>query len=386
MRRIICNCVEYPLYSKHNMRRIYIYQQKEWPEFTWDNEELSGLLGKVRNLQGRIVGRMESLGFDLQSEAALIALTQEVVKTTEIEGEILNPEQVRSSIARKLGLKRSGLIPSDRNVDGVVEMMLDATQNFSKPLSKDRLCAWHASLFPGGRSGMHKIITGKWRDDSTGPMQVVSGALGKEKIHFQAPPATTINREISMFIKWLNKENKSDPVIKAGLAHLWFVTIHPFEDGNGRIARAIADMLLTRADGIAQRYYSMSSQIRIERKEYYNILEKTQKGSLDVTPWLKWFLSCLLNAIMASDEILSRVMYKHNFWVTHAALPINERQKLLLNRLLDGFKGNLTTSKWARIAKCSHDTALRDIQYLIHKKILRKNPEGGRSTKYELAD
>ncbi len=370
------------------MRRMknYIYQQNDWPNFVWNDEYLLNLIGRVRNLQGKLVGKMESLGFDLRNEAVLETLTLDVLKSTEIEGEILNPEQVRSSVARRLGMDISGLVSSDLKVDGVVDMMFDATQKFKKPLTKQRLFDWHFALFPTGRSGMYKIIAGNWRDDSTGPMQVVSGALGKEKVHFQAPEASVLESETKRFFDWFNKKDKIDPVIKAGIAHLWFVTLHPFEDGNGRIARALTDMLLARSDGIPQRFYSMSSQIRKERKEYYNKLEKTQKGNLDVTNWLDWFLNCLLNALGASNQILAKVIYKHRFWNKNATRIQNDRQKLLLNKLLEGFIGKLTTSKWAKIAKCSPDTALRDIQDLVNKKILRKTEEGGRSTNYELVE
>ena len=366
--------------------KIYIYDNNDWPSFKWDSELLLPLLGKVRNQQGKLIGKMESLGFELRNEAVLDTLTLDVLKSSEIEGELLSPEQVRSSIARRLGMNIAGLVPSDRDVDGVVEMMLDATQNFNKPLSKDRLFGWHCSLFPSGRSGMYKIIVGNWRDDSTGPMQVVSGALGKEKVHFQAPGALELEKEMNLFFEWINKNNTYDPVVKAGIAHLWFVTLHPFEDGNGRMARAITDMFLARADGIPQRFYSMSSQIRTERKAYYSILEKTQKGSMDITNWLEWFLQCLLDALDSSNSKLEKVIYKHKFWNRNSSKLQNERQKLLLNKLLDGFDGALTSSKWAKISKCSADTALRDIQDLINKGILRKSASGGRSTNYELTE
>lgn len=365
---------------------IYIYQKEGWANFTWDNEKLFLLLGKVRNLQGKLVGKMESLGFDLRNEATLETLTLDVLKSTEIEGEILNPEQVRSSLARRLGIEIPGLIPSDRNVEGTVEMMLDATQNFNKPLTEERLFDWHAALFPTGRSGMYKIIVGNWRDDSTGPMQVVSGALGKEKVHYQAPDASIVENEMSQFLDWFNKNETQDPVIKAGIAHLWFVTIHPFEDGNGRIARAITDMLLAKSDGISQRFYSMSAQISRERKQYYDVLEKAQKGTVEITNWLEWFLKCLFDALNSSNQVLGKVIYKHQFWNLNATKLQNNRQKLLLNKLLDGFDGNLTSSKWAKIAKCSTDSALRDIQDLINKNILRKTEGGGRSTSYELVE
>ena len=376
------------LYLTHNLRRmkIYIHQQDNWPHFTWNNEVLLLRLGEVRNLQGRLIGKMESLGFDLKNEAVLETLTSDVLKSSEIEGEILNLEQVRSSIARHLGIDIQGLVPSDRNVDGMVEMMLDATQNYDKPLTAERLFDWHASLFPTGRNGMNKITVGNWRNDSTGPMQVVSGAMGKERVHFQAIDSIKLTNEMTGFLNWFNSEDKIDSVLKAGLAHLWFVTIHPFEDGNGRIARAIADMLLARSDGSPMRFYSMSAQIRLERNEYYHILEKTQKGSLDVTDWLCWFLNCLTNAFNATDTTLSKVLLKSRFWKMHASTLLNERQTILINRLLDGFDGKLTSSKWAKISKCSADTALRDIQDLIVKKILRKDQAGGRSTNYEIDD
>jgi len=364
----------------------WIYQHNDWPELYWDSKRIITSLAIVRYLQGKLIGRMENLGFKLRDEAVLETLTVEVIKSTEIEGQILAPDQVRSSIARKLGMDISGLVPSDRNVDGVVEMMFDATKNFSKPMTANRLFGWHSSLFPAGRSGMYKIITGKWRDDSTGPMQVVSGAIGKEKVHYQAPPASDIKKEMNLFLTWFNKESDEDLIIKSALTHLWFLTIHPFEDGNGRIARALSEMILTRSDATSQRFYSMSAQIRSERKEYYLILEKTQKGTLDITEWLVWYLKCLENALYSSEIILSKVLYKHNYLTKIASEELNSRQILLINKLLDDFTGSLTTSKWAKIAKCSQDTALRDIQELLNKNILQKNPSGGRSTNYKLAD
>lgn len=362
----------------------YIYQHPDWPDFTWDEGRISNLLGEVRYVQGRIVGRMEALGFSVRSEAMLQTLTQDVLKSTEIEGELLDPEQVRSSIARRLGMDIAGLVPSDRYVEGVVEMMLDATQRYEEPLTEERLFGWQAALFPTGRSGMYKITVGAWRDSGKGPMQVVSGPLGRERIHFQAPDAHLLPEEMGRFLKWFNREEHLDPVLKAGLAHLWFVTIHPFDDGNGRIARAIADMQLARADGSGQRYYSMSAQIRQERNAYYAILEKTQKGTLNITPWLEWFLSCLQSALRIADEKLETVLQRARFWDRHADTPLNERQRLLINKLQEGFVGKLTSSKWAKIAKCSQDTAGRDIQDLIRKGILQKEGAGGRSTSYTL--
>lgn len=365
---------------------MYIYENKDWPDFYWDNNQIISILSVVRNAQGKIIGRMESLGFDLRSEAYLSTMTLDVIKSTEIEGEILNYDQVRSSIARRLGLDIPGLTESDRNVDGVVDMMLDATQNFNEPITKERLFGWHASLFPTGRSGMFKITSGGWRKDINGPMQVVSGAIGKEKVHFQAPAAKIIGKEMKSFIEWFNQEPVDDIVIKSGIAHLMFVTLHPFDDGNGRIARALTDMLLARSDKSSQRFYSMSAQIRLQRKEYYEILEHTQKGSLDVTPWLKWYLTCLSNSLNSTDITLEKVLSKSAFWKEHLDIKFNDRQKTMLNRFLDGFEGRLTSKKWAKITHCSTDTALRDIQDLIDKSILEKNSEGGRSTNYSIFD
>ena len=362
----------------------YIHQKKDWPNFEWDSEDIVNLLSEARNLQGRLQGKMEALGFVLRNEALLDTLTLDVLKTSEIEGELLNHDQVRSSIARKLGMEISGSVESDRNVDGVVEMMLDATQNCFKPLTKSRLFDWHAALFPTGRSGIYKIIVGDWRKDTGGPMQVISGPMGKEKIHFEARNSDLLEKEMKSFLNWFCHNNKIDLVLKASIAHLWFVTIHPFDDGNGRIARALTDMLLAQSDKSNQRFYSMSAQIRIERKQYYEILEKTQKGDLNITNWIKWFLQCLINALKSTDEVLVKVLFKGSFWQLHSKTLINERQKKLINKLLDGFDGKLTSSKWAKIAKCSKDTAIRDINDLIEKEILRKEEAGGRSTNYEL--
>jgi len=362
----------------------FIYQNDNWPNFTWNNDEIVNLLSEARNLQGRLIGKMESLGYELRNEALLDTLTLDVLKSSEIEGEYLNPDQVRSSIARRLGMEIAGSVESDRNVDGVVEMMLDATQNCFEPLTAERLFDWHAALFPVGRSGMYKITVADWRKDTTGPMQVVSGAMGKEKVHFQAPGSSLVENEMNIFLDWFNNSTRIDLVIKASIAHLWFVTIHPFEDGNGRITRAITDMLLAQSDRTNQRFYSMSAQIRLERKDYYEILENTQKGNLDITAWIKWFLHCLINALKSTDSVLLRVLFKADFWSKHSKTLINERQKKLLNKILDGFDGKLTSSKWAKIAKCSKDTAIRDINDLIDKDILQKEAAGGRSTNYEL--
>jgi Fic family protein len=364
---------------------MYIYELKEWPHFTWDAKQLAEPLAAIRHRQGRLIGSMEALGFNLRQEAVLQTLTADVLKTSEIEGEQLDAEQVRSSIARRLGMDVGALKPADRNVEGVVEMMLDATGRYDQPLTADRLFGWQAALFPSGRSGMTKINTGTWRDDSNGPMQVVSGPVGREHVHFQAPAAVKVGGEMNTFLDWFNTDVSNDPVVKAGMAHLWYVTIHPFDDGNGRIARAITDMLLARSEDSPQRFYSMSAQIRQERKEYYEILEATQKGTLDITPWMAWFLDCLGSAIDGANTTLAAVLAKARFWERIAGTAINERQRMILNRLLDGFEGKLTTSKYAKLAKSSNDTALRDILYLVDKGILARNAEGGRSTSYELA-
>jgi Fic family protein len=363
---------------------MYIYNDKNWPLFKWESQKLLPLISHVRNRQGRLIGKMGALGFELKSEANLEILTLDVIKSTEIEGEILSADQVRSSIARRLGLEISGLVPSERNVDGIVDLMIDATKNFEQALSNERLFSWHRSLFPTGESGLYKIISGNWRDDSTGPMQVVSGALGKEKVHYQAPPANKVEKEMKLFLEWFNQEQEMDIVLKAAIAHLWFITIHPFEDGNGRIARAIADMLLARSDEQSYRFYSMSTQIRKERNDYYAILESTQRETLDITKWIEWFLNCLLNAIDNSEKLLEKIIFKHSFWLRFAAANINSRQRKILNLLMEDFEGVLNTTKWAKIAKCSQDTSLRDIQDLIDKGILVKSSKGGRSTNYEL--
>lgn len=364
---------------------MYLWQRKDWPGFTWDSSALADLLARVAREQGRLLGRMRAMGFPLRDEAHLHALTEEVVKSSEIEGEVLARDQVRSSIARRLGMEVAGLVPADRNVEGVVEMMLDATGNHAAKLTAGRLLGWHAAMFPAGHSGMHRIATGAWRDDSTGPMRVVPGAIGKEKVHFEAPPARRVAREMDRFLRWFAAPGDADPLLTAGQAHLWFVTIHPFEDGNGRIARAITDMALARSEDSAQRFYSMSAQIRRERNEYYAMLERTQKGDPDITPWQEWFLSCLLRAIRGAQEALEEILPKARFWDRFAREPLNERQKQVLNRLLSGFEGKLTTSKWAKLAKTSQDTAHRDIVDLVQRGALKKDSGGGRSTSYSLA-
>lgn len=365
---------------------MYIHQRSQWPHFSWDTKVIADLLATVRHKQGKLLGRMESLGFALQEEAVLQTLTLEVLKSNEIEGEILNAEQVRSSIARRLGMDIGALMPTDRHVEGVVDMLLDATQHYSETLTEERLFGWHAALFPTGRSGMYKITVGNWRDMANGPMQVVSGPLGRETVHFEAPSSERIPEEMTRFIHWFNSPDTMDEVIKAAMAHLWFVTIHPFDDGNGRIARSIADMQLARSDGSSQRFYSMSAQIRLERKGYYHILEKTQRGDMDITEWLYWFLACLDRALSATDNILTSVLIKARYWKLFSEKHINERQKLMLNKLLDGFEGKLNTSKWAKITKTSTDTALRDIQNLVDQGILVKEDSGGRSTSYCLTE
>jgi Fic family protein len=363
---------------------MYIHERKDWPGFRWRAEEIAGILGGVRHRQGRLTGRMEGLGFVLRREAVLRTLTANVVKSSEIEGEMLDAEQVRSSIARRLGMEAGGLKGGDRAVEGVVEMMLDATGNYGEPLTAERLFGWHSALFPAGRSGLVKIRTGSWRDDGTGPMQVVSGPVGRERVHFEAPKAERVEREMAEFLGWFEGEGAEDPVLKAGLAHLWFVTIHPFADGNGRMARAIADLALARAEESAERFCSMSTQIRREREEYYRILEQTQRGTMDVTGWMEWFLGCLDRAICGAEEVVGAVLERARIWDRVRDVPLNERQRLALGRLLEGFEGNLTTSKYAKLAKCSQDTAYRDILLLVEHGVLARSPAGGRSTSYAL--
>ncbi len=363
---------------------MYIHQHKEWPNFKWNHALLADLLAEVRHLQGRLLGRMEALGFRLREEATLQVLMQDVLKTSEIEGEKLDIDQVRSSIAKQLGIDIGGIIPADRNVEGIVEIMLDATRNFDALLTKERLFNWHAALFPTGRSGIQQITVGGWRTQKSGVMQVVSGPIGREKIHFEAPTYNRLKKEMSAFIKWFNSSAETDLVIKSALAHFWFVTIHPFDDGNGRIARAIADMLLSRSEKSPQHFYSMSSQILRERNVYYDVLEDCQKGSLDISPWIEWYLNCLKHAITASDDMLQTVLQKTQFWTIHAGESFNERQCLIINRLFDNFYGKLTSSKWAKLTKCSQDTALRDIKDLLERHILIKDEAGGRSTSYLL--
>jgi Fic family protein len=369
------------------MRRLkhtYIWEQAEWPSLTWDEPSLAPLLARAHREQGRLLGKMESLGFDLRSEAHLRTLTEDVVKSSEIEGEKLDSDQVRSSIARRLGMDIGGLVAIDRNVEGIVELMLDATGGYTKPLTAERLFGWHAALFPTGRSSMSKIIVGDWRDDAAGPMQVVSGPTGKQRVHYQAPSAARVPREMKQFLKWFANPGDTDRLLVASLAHLRFVTIHPFDDGNGRIARAVADMALARAEGTAQRFYSMSAQIRRERNDYYQMLEQTQKGDLDITPWQEWFLSCLLRAIAGAQEMLGGVLTKARFWERFAKEPLSARQIKVLNKLLDGFDGKLTTSKWAKLVRCSQDAAYRDILDLVERGALKKDVGGGRSTSYSL--
>ena len=363
---------------------MYIHLLNDWPQFRWKDDTIVAPLAEVRHLQGKLMGKMSAIGFKLQNEAILDTLTLDVLKTNEIEGEILDTEQVRSSIARQLGFEISTEKQPSRYIDGMVELMLDATQNYNSRLTKERLCNWHAALIPTGRSGMYTITVGDWRKDYKGPMQVVSGAMGKEKVHFEAPHAERVANEMTYFLSWFNGQVEIEPVLKAAISHLWFITIHPFDDGNGRIARTITDLQLARSDNSPLRFYSMSNQILKERKAYYQILEKTQKGHLDITNWLLWFFDCLKKSIKASDEILGMVIAKATFWEKHHGTRLNKRQHKMINKLFDGFIGKLTTSKWAKICKCSRDTALRDIQDLEKKGILHKDARGGRSTSYSL--
>ena len=361
----------------------YIYQHKGWTNFKWKDKAINTIFGEVRNLQGKISGQMNALVFSAKEEATLTTLTLDVVKSSEIEGEQLNYEQVRSSIARRLGINIAGLVPSNRNIEGIVDMMLNATRNYQDPLTEERLYGWHSALFPTGHSGMYKIETGCYR---TGEMQIVSGAMGKEKIHYEAVAPGLVKTEMDKFLNWFNDNVKTDPVLKAAIAHFWFIIIHPFDDGNGRVARAISDMLLTRAENSPERFYSMSGQILVERKRYYEVLQKVQHSNGDITEWLDWFLHCLKKALLETENTLQKILRKAEFWKIHEKTPLNERQRLILNKLLDGFAGKLKSSKWAKIAKCSADTALRDIKDLINKGILQQEQGGGRSTNYELKE
>jgi len=361
----------------------YIYEYKNWTAFTWKEQTINSVFGEVRLIQGKIIGQMNALGFSTKEEATLNALTLDVVKSSEIEGELLNYDQVRSSIARRLGINTAGLVPSSRNIEGIVEMMLDATQRYKLPLTEKRLFGWHAALFPTGHSGPYEIEVGKYR---TGKMQIVSGAMGKEKVHYEAIKPELVKTEMDNFLNWFNKDNTLDPVLKAAIAHFWFIIIHPFDDGNGRIGRAITDMLLAQAEGSGERFYSMSSQILLERKRYYEVLQKVQHSTSDITEWLEWFLNCLKNAILATENTTQSILNKAQFWKLHEHTSLNERQRLMLNKMFDGFEGKLQTSKWAKITKTSTDTALRDIKDLENKGILQQTNEGGRSANYELVE
>ncbi len=363
---------------------MWIYEKEDWPNFIWDDNALSSLLAEARHRQGRLLGKMEALGFPIRQEASLNILTTDVVTSSAIEGERLDTDEVRSSIARRLGIHLQNDKPVGRDVEGIVEMMLDATQNFDQALTAERLFDWHAALFPTGRSGMHRITVGAWRTAEAGPMQVVSGPIGHETVHYEAPEASRLDEEMTKFLSWFETDLKLDPVLKAGIAHLWFVTIHPFEDGNGRIARAIADMALARADGTSSRFYSMSRQIEQERKAYYTQLERQQKSSVNITSWLSWFLNCFSRAVDSAEDTLSSVLFKAELWNRINPDPVNERQRLIINRMLDNFKGHMTTSKYAKCVKCSSDTALRDMRELVARNILIQNPGGGRSTSYRL--
>lgn len=359
----------------------YIYQNSDWPTFRWDDSAINSIFGEVRHLQGKISGQMDALGFSIREEARLTTLTLDIVKSSEIEGENLNFDQVRSSIARRLGIDVAGLVPSDRHIEGVVEMMLDATQNYRDSLTHERLYGWHSALFPTGYSGMYKIEVAQYR---SGEMQIVSGAMGKERLHYEAVEASKVFAEMSQFLDWVNVKNQIDPVLKAAIAHFWFIIIHPFDDGNGRIARAITDLLLTRSENRSERFYSMSNQILLEKKQYYQVLQHVQHSDGDITEWLDWFLNCLKNALIETEKTLVRVLDKANFWRKHETAVLNGRQRLVINKLLDGFEGKLKSSKWAKLAKCSTDTALRDIKDLMDKGILKQEQSGGRSTHYVL--
>ena len=366
------------------MRRTYIHELPDWPRFHWRPDPIGDLLSAVRYRQGLLLGRMKALRFDLCRQSNLETMTRDVVATSEIEGETLDARQVRSAIARRVGMDIGSLAHLDRSVEGVVAMALDASGRFAEPLSTDRLFGWHASLFPTGSSGLTPTAAGAWRDDRMGPMQIVSGPIGRQRVHFQAPAASLVAGEMRAFIDWFNAPAEIDQVLRAGLAHLWFVTIHPFDDGNGRIARAVTDMALARSEDSPLRFYSMSSQIRLERASYYDVLERTQRGSMDVSEWMQWFLACLGRAIDGAETTLAGVLAKAEFWRRHADMALSDRQRLIINRLLDGIEGRLTSSRWARMARCSQDTALRDITHLVQSGLLERSDAGGRSTSYRL--
>lgn len=373
-------------HHNHRMNRgKYIWQHKDWPHWRYDLGSLASPMAEVSRAQGMLLGRLADAGMNLRDEACLAALTEDVLKTSEIEGDMLNAASVRSSIARRLGVDIRALAPVDRHVEGVVEMVLDATGNAAPPVTAARLHGWHAAMFPTGRAGLGKITVGAWRDDKHGPMQVVSGPVHRQRVHYEAPPAAQLSQEMAHLLAWINQPPREPALIRAGLGHLWFVTIHPFDDGNGRMARALGDLLLARADGSSQRFYSLSAQIQRERKAYYDILERTQRRDLDVTEWLMWFMSALHRSIDQAQLTLDAVLHKARFWQRWAAIPMNERQIKVLNRLLDGFEGKLSSSKWAALAKCSSDTALRDINELVAQGVLFKEAAGGRSTGYALA-
>ena len=373
--------------ANYAVNRMWIHEHKCWPQLAFDAGRLSFKLADIRHRQGRLLGRMDELGFKFKQEATLSTLTNDVVKSSAIEGEYLNPKEVRSSVARRLGVEFAGLVPTSRDVDGIVEMMLDATQQFAGTLTQGRLFGWHAALFPTGHSGLRRIAVGKWRSGNSDPMRVVSGSFGHEKVHLEAPSADRLEREMSKFLEWFELSDRTDPVLRSGIAHLWFVTIHPFEDGNGRIARAISDMALARSDGISDRFYSLSTQLESERREYYAQLERQQRGTPEITSWLDWFLDCIGRALSGAENALESILFKARLWSKINRQPINDRQRLIINHMLEeGFEGHMNTSKYAKLAKCSTDSALRDIQFLTVRGIFVKNPGGGRSTSYRLPD
>lgn len=363
---------------------MYIWQRPDWPRFEWSERRVLEPLASARHKQGRLLGTMARLGFELKLEAQLEALTENVIKSSEIEGDVLDRAGVRASVARRLGIADAGLVRTDRRTDGVVAMMLDATEKYETPLSRERLFGWQAALFPGGYSDLRPVRTGAWRDDAAGPMQVVSGREGKWRVHFEAPPAARLDLEMGRFLEWFNRRTEPEGLLRAGLAHLWFETLHPFEDGNGRVGRAIADQALAQSEGSRQRFYSLASQLQNERTDYYDMLERAGRGTMDVSDWLVWFLSCLARAIEGAEAVCARVLKKADFWQLHAQERLSERQKKVVNRLLDGFEGKLTAKKWAALCKCSVPTAQRDINDLLERRVLRRNPGGSKNTSYRL--
>ena len=373
-----------------NQEHLYIWQNPAWPEFRWDSDAILKSLGELRFHQGALFTRMKDLGFDIRLQAQAEILIEEALKTSEIEGEILGPKSVRSSVAKRLGLPDAGLMVSrNEKADGLVDILLDATMNYSRELSPEILYGWHAALFPTGYSGFHKLLIGAFRNDADGPMQIVSGPIGREKVHYEAPGAGQIHHEIRAFLSWWQTSfNKMDGIIRSAVAHLWFVAIHPFEDGNGRLARTLTDMALAQDENLSTRFYSLSAQIMSERDDYYRLLEITNKGDGDITEWLLWYTQCMTRALLRSELLLKNILQKARFWKRHAQTELNQRQMKVVNLILEkgpgGFEGGMKNQKYAGIAHTSRATAQRELADLVKKEVFVKNPGGGRSVSYDI--